>query len=261
MARSSRSRFVGATVSLSALLVAASAGAQVVGTDSISTPRRAFESPQRFALEARFGAFWPAIDTDPALNGSKPFAGIYGSSPQLLAGAEFGWEALRIPHLGTFGPDLGIAYMKATAKALFSSPHNGQTTSGEDTSLEIIPFYGVAALRVDVLWRDYRIPLVPWVKAGIGYALWRASNTLGTSTYNSVLGEGHSLGTHLALGLGLNLNFLDPDTGREFDNSLGVNGTYLFTEWTREDLTGLGTQSDPMRVGGTEWTFGLAMEF
>jgi hypothetical protein len=147
------------------------------------------------------------------------------------------------------------------AKAKFETPHDGQTTSGEDTSLEVFPFYGVAVLRVDVLWRDYHVPLVPWVKVGLGCALWRASNTLGTSSYNSISGEGHSIGTHLALGLALNLSFFDPDTAREFDNSLGVNGTYLFAEYTREDLTGLGTQSDPMRVGGNEWTFGLAMEF
>jgi hypothetical protein len=42
---------------------------------------------------------------------------------------------------------------------------------------------------------------------------------------------------------------------------MGVNGTYLFAEWTREDYDGLGLQSDPLRVGGTNWTFGLAFEF
>jgi hypothetical protein len=262
MSRSARCRPAGATLILSSLLLlllATSASAQVVGTDSFERPRRTYESPQRFVLEARFGAFWPAVDSDPALNGATPFANIFGTAPQLLSGAEFEWEAVRIQHLGTLGPALGASYMKASALAPFAPPRNGP--SGENTALEIIPLYGIAALRVDVLWRDYHIPLVPWVKAGLGCALWRASNTLGTSSFKSVTGEGHSIGTHLALGLGLNLNFLDPDTAREFDNSLGVNGTYLFAEYTREDLTGLGTQSDPMRVGGNEWTFGMAMEF
>jgi hypothetical protein len=260
MSRCARLCLVGATILSSQGLAARRANAQVVGSD-FQRSRHSFESPQHFALEARFGAFWPAVDSDPALNGATPFATIYGTSPQFMGGAELDWQALRIPHLGTLGPGLGVSYSKATAKAKFTTAHKGQTTSGEDTSLEVFPFYGVATLRVDVLWRDFHVPLVPWVKAGIGYALWRASNSLGTSSYNSVDGEGHSLGTHFAVGLGLNLNFLDPDTAREFDNSLGVNGTYLFAEWTREDLAGLGTQSDPMRVGGTAWTFGLAMEF
>jgi hypothetical protein len=241
------------------------AKAQIVGTDSYERPRKSFESPQNFAFEFRFGAFWPAIDSTPGLHPSTadpngtPFAGIYHSGPQLMSGAEFDWEAFRIPHLGTIGPGLGLGYMKATTKAKKQS--DPTMDSGEDTSIEIIPFFGVAALRVDVFLRDFHVPLVPWVKLGIGYALWRASNTLGTATSNGVLGEGHTLGTHLALGLGLNLNFLDRDTAQEFDNSLGVNGTYLFAEFTREDLTGLGTQNSPMHVGGNAWTFGLALEF
>ncbi|MGH7434074.1 MAG: MXAN_2562 family outer membrane beta-barrel protein [Polyangiaceae bacterium] len=245
----------------SAVSFAVPARAQLVGTDSFERPRKTFASPQRFAFEARFAAFWPEVDSDPALNGKTPFGDLYGKGPQLLAGAEFDWEALRIPHLGTLGPGLGVAYMKASTKAPYETAQGTQTISGEDTALEIIPFYGVATLRADVFLRDFHVPLVPWVKLGVGYALWRASNTLGTASYKGVTGEGHTLGTHLALGLGLNLNFLDPDTAQEFDNSLGVNGTYLFAEWTREDLTGLGTQSGPMRVGGSAWTFGFAFEF
>jgi hypothetical protein len=40
-----------------------------------------------------------------------------------------------------------------------------------------------------------------------------------------------------------------------------VNNTYAFAEYTRADLDGLGIQSDPLRVGGQSWTFGLAFEF
>ncbi len=250
--------FGSAAVACSVLAASPLARAQVVGTDAIGQPRRPFESPQHFALEARFGAFSPAVDSDPVLSGAKPFTGTFGSSPQLMSGVELEWEALRIPHFGTVGPGLGIGYMKASDKAKIASTG---ALSGEDTALEIIPMYADASLRVDVLWRDLRLPLVPWVKVGLADALWRASNTLGTSTYNSMAGEGHTLGTHFALGLGFNLNAVDPDTAREFDESMGVNGTYLFAEWTYEDLTGLGSQSHPMRVGGTEWTFGLALEF
>jgi hypothetical protein len=42
---------------------------------------------------------------------------------------------------------------------------------------------------------------------------------------------------------------------------VGVNNTYAFAEYTRADLDGLGIQSDPLRVGGQSWTFGLAFEF
>jgi hypothetical protein len=257
---------LGSVAAAACLLAAGLARAQVVGVDAYAPEHRSFESPQHFALEARFVAFTPSIDNDPALAGATPYADFFGSSPKLLGGGEIDWQALRIPHLGTIGPGLGAAYMRATGKGKPTGPHNGETP-GEETSLEIVPFYGVAVLRVDVFWRDYGVPLVPWAKVGLGFALWHASNTLGTSSFSdpatgkTLSGQGHSLGTHFALGIGLNLNVFDPYAAKGFDNDMGVNSTYLFAEWTREDLTGLGLQDSVMRVGGTEWTFGVALEF
>lgn len=221
-------------------------------------PRRdRFESPQNFAAEVRFGLFNPDVDSDPALRGS-PYKTIFGTAPRLLVSAEFDWQAFRIPYVGSVGPGLGLGYMSASRPAPLSS---GLGPSGETTTLQIIPFDLVAVLRVDVLWRQFHVPLVPYVKGGLGYALWRASNTLGTSKVDGVSGTGHSIGSHVALGVALNLNPFDEYAARGFDDALGVNNTYVFGEWTREDLTGLGFQSDPLRVGGTSWTFGLAFEF
>jgi hypothetical protein len=185
---------------------------------------------------------------------------VFGTSPRLLVSAEFDWQALRIPHLGTLGPGVGAGYTTMSANARFTVPHNGSTVSGEDTSLDIFPLYAVAVLRADVLWREMGIPLVPYGKLGVGYSLWRASNTLGTSSFDGVSGKGHTLGTELALGLAFNLNVFDEYAAVNFDESMGVNNSYVFAEWTRADLTGLG-QSNVLRVGGTNWTFGLAFEF
>jgi hypothetical protein len=253
---------VASSLGIAAWLAAPGVRAQLVGSDVISGPKRPNETPQNFAFEARFAAFSPEVDNDPSLGGNTPFGSSFGTSPKLLGGAEFDWEVLRIPGLGTLGPGAGASYMKASTKAAYAMKQpDGSTISGEDTSLEIIPIYAVAVLRVDVFWRSFGVPLVPWAKLGLGCALWRASNTLGTSTFQGVSGTGHTLGTHVALGIGLNLNVFDAYAAKNFDTSVGVNNTYLFAEWTREDLSGLGTQSDPMRVGGTAWTFGLALEF
>jgi opacity protein-like surface antigen len=125
----------------------------------------------------------------------------------------------------------------------------------------MVPFYAVGVLRADALWREVGIPFEPYVKAGLGYALWRASNTLGTSNYDGVSGTGQSFGTFLAAGLGFNLNVFDRYAAQNFDDAMGINATYLFVEGTREDLSGLGFQKDPLRVGSTNWTFGLNLEF
>jgi hypothetical protein len=219
------------------------------------------ESPQNFAAEIRFAAFNPDVDSDPALGGKTPYKDTFGSAPRLEVGLEMDWQAVRIPHLGTIGPGLSAGYTKASDPARFQQEHNGTFISGETTTLEIFPFYGVIVLRADALWRDLGVPLVPYGKFGLGYALWRASNTLGTSSTGGVSGEGSSLGTQLSLGLALNLNPFDVYAAQNFDDSMGVNNTYIFAEWTRSDLDGLGLQKNVLRVGGTGWTFGLAFEF
>jgi len=252
-----------ATFALALALTAPVATAQRRDAPFGSASHMGRESQQNFAAEIRFAPFSPDVDSDPALHGQTPYQDAFGSAPRLMLSAEFDWQALRIPHLGTIGPGAGAGYTSISRPALFETPHQpgGTLVSGEDTTLEIFPFYGVAVLRADALWRELGVPLVPYAKVGLGYALWRASNTLGTSNTGGVSGEGHSIGSHLAIGIGLNLNPFDEYAAKTFDDSLGVNNSYLFGEWTREDLSGLGLQRNPLRVGGTSWTFGLAFEF
>jgi hypothetical protein len=266
---------VAAAVATAAALASVDARAQE-RQDLLVSHHQSFESPQHFAAELRFMPYVPDIDSDPNLrsppagpagtttcnpSSATPYASVFGSSPRLMAQFEFDWQALRIPHVGTVGPGVAIGYTKMNANATFASPHNNTCQSGEDTALEIVPTYAVAVFRADVLWRELHIPFVPYVKAGIGYAFWRASNTLGTSHAQGVAGEGASVGTQLAIGVGLNLNVFDPYAAKNFDEAMGVNNTYLFGELMRSDLNGLGIQSSPLRVGESSWVAGLAFEF
>jgi hypothetical protein len=237
------------------------ARAQEDREDPLGGKERGVHSPQHFAMEIRFSPYTPNIDSDPALNGATPYKTVFGTAPHFFIGAEVDWQALRIPHFGSLGPGASVGYVTMSDPALFTMEHDGTFISGETTSLAIFPVAVMAVLRADALWRDIGIPLVPYAKLGLAYALWRASNTLGTSTFEGVTGKGHSFGTHVALGLSLNLNPFDAYAAQNLDDSLGINGTYLFAEWTREDYNGLGFQSDPLRVGGSNWTFGLAFEF
>lgn len=238
------------------------------GSEDLTTHHKSYESPQNFAIELRLSPFTPNIDSDPSLHGCTPFADIFGTGASVLVGGEFDWQAVRIPHVGTIGPALGIGVVSfnanapATGTRVGNCLRSGGASSGENTSLSIYPGYAVAVFRADGLWKDLGIPFVPYAKAGLGAALWQASNTLGTSNFNGDSGKGYTLGTQLALGLEFNLNVLDPYAARGFDESMGVNNTYLFAEWTDANLDGLwGVQANALRVGGTAWTFGLTWEF
>jgi hypothetical protein len=253
----------GGTVVLGVLACASSAFAQEDRQDVLGGRHKMYETSQHFAFELRFSPFTPAVDSDPALHGATPFAQTLGNFPRVMFQGEFDWQALRIPHVGTLGPGIGIGYTKMSGDAQFVQPHgpDGILNSGETTSLTIFPFYAVAVLRADVVWRELHVPLVPYAKLGFAYSVWRASNSVGTSNYGGNIGVGGSMGTELGVGLAFNLNTFDEYAAKNFDEGVGVNNTYAFAEYTRADLDGLGIQSDPLRVGGASWTFGLTVEF
>lgn len=237
------------------------ARAQDYGDYATTAPRkRTFESPQHFAFELRIGRYTPDIDSEPGIKG-HPYRDVFGTLPRAMIGMEFDWQALRIPYVGTLGPGVGVGYTSMGDKAYITGTNQ---KSGEDTSLDIYPMWGVAVLRADVLLKEMRIPFVPYAKGGIGYALWRASNSAGTSSQpngtGSVDGKGHSWGTMIAGGMALSLNPLDMRAAKQLDNATGVNNTLLYLEWQVLALNGLG-QSNALHVGTSNWVVGLAFEF
>lgn len=235
--------------------------AQYTGNELGAVQHKHFESPQHFALELRFAPYKPNIDSEPGVTGA-PYQSTFGTTPRLLGAVEFDWQALRIPHFGSIGPGASIGYTSMSANANFTTcpPAPASCQSAENTSLEVFPMYAVAVLRVDVLMKDFGIPLIPYGKAGAGLAFWRASNDAGTSSYNGVAGKGHTWGTHFAVGLALSLNWLDPRASRSLDSAVGINNTAIFGEWMFAGLNGFGA-SDSLYVGTSTWVAGLALEF
>jgi hypothetical protein len=210
------------------------------------------ESPQRFALELRFGPYRPSIDDD-FTSSPGPYETVFGTDSRFLFGIEFDWQLLRIPMLGTLGPGLGWGYTRMNADATLQS--TGEP-SAEKTFISIMPMYGVAVFRVDVLARETPLPFVGYVKAGLGYGIYWTGNDLETQA------RGHTWGTHFALGGMLLLDAIDEHASIEIDNEWGINNTYFFFEWMRSDLNGFGTTEDHsvMRIGTHTWVLGLALE-
>jgi len=233
---------------------AAAQGVDEFGSYGSRNPNRA-ESAQYGVVEARFGAYYPRVDH--SVTGT-PFKDTFGDSKRYMAGLEADWQVLRIPHLGSLGPGLGWGYTRATGKARLTAQPD--TLSDEETALSVMPFYLVAVLRADVFMRDFGVPLVPYAKLGLGYALWWASDGGTTPRENGVLGRGVSYGPQYALGGMFLLDVLDQQTARDADNSLGINNSYLFAEWYGSELDAFGSKSR-MNVGANTWVVGLAVEF
>ena len=214
-------------------------------------------SPQWFALEFRFAPYWPMIDSQPGLSGT-PYKTIFGTMPRLLASFEIDAQVLKIPHFGSLGPGFSFGYTQMSAPAPLTGGNGA--LSGEQTNLEVFPMYLAAVLRIDVLLRDFKIPIVPYAKLGIATTLWRAFTDSGTSTFDGKTGFGATWGEQIALGGMLNLDWIDPRAAHELDNATGINHTYLFAEWMFANLDNFGSSSG-LRVGTSTIAAGLAFEF
>lgn len=217
--------------------------------------RHGYESPQNAAFELRFGPYTPDVDDE--FSGAAPFAQTFGDDTRILVGIEVDWQALRIPMFGSLGPGVSWGYTRFGADALLADG-SGQRSS-QQTTLSIMPMTLVGVLRVDVLHREMGIPVVPYGKLGLGYALWWAGDGNGGSEVDGVKGKGSSYGLHYAVGGMLGLDFIDRASAVEMDSSVGVNSTYFFFEWYRSQLDGFGS-GDQMRVGSSTWALGLALE-
>lgn len=215
--------------------------------------RQKRESKQSGAVEIRVGRYLPNVD-DEFGGRATPFQDVFGNDNRYLVGVEVDWQALRIPHFGTFGPGLGFGYTKISGKGFAES---GARTG--ETSLSFIPAYVVGVLRADVLARETPVPLVPYAKLGVGVAPWWTSDGGGASRANGVVGRGLSYGYQFALGGMFLLDFLDRDSAVEMDVNTGVNNSYFFTEWYFSDLSGFG--SGKLQLGTSTWMLGLAFEF
>lgn len=237
---------------LAALSLAAPASAIELGTPAMARPYR---SPQNFAFELRGGPYTPKIDDEPGLVG-RPFERAFGNDARVALAVEFDWQVLRVPHLGTLGlgAGIGVTSFGADVQTVSGRP------SGDETGLSVYPMWAVGVLRADVLNRELHFPFVPYGKIGLGAAQWTAKSTGETSNANGVSGRGFSMGTHMALGVALALDFLDPTASKNVDSAIGINGTYLFGEYYLLNLNGL-AGTDPLRVGTASWAVGLAWEF
>lgn len=212
------------------------------------------QSPQNSAFELRFGPYHPGIDEQ--IDGNA-FSTHFGDDSRWLIGFEYDWQMLEIPNFGTLGPGFGMGYTKMSG-GVFDNMGNA---TGQTTTLSILPMYGVAVLRVDVLSKTTPVPLVPYGKAGIGYALWWTDDGSGSleRTQDGTVGSDTSWGTQFALGIMLLLDVFDRRAAANMDSTSGVNSSYLFLEWYNSDLSGFGSD-EHLQVGSNTWMTGIALE-
>lgn len=250
--------------------------------DSLATKKkpRPYASPQRFAVEVKFGPYLPDIDRAYKGEGLGPYATIYGVTNDRDEAigqpkkAFYGGVAFEYQIVNLAGP-LGIGFQwslfRDKAKALLAKPPADESVSvrsdADNTRFAVMPLALQVVYRFEFLADRFRVPLVPYAKAGLNYSFWWSKNGSGDiSTIKDDNGKvidkarGGAWGFQTNVGGMLRLDFLERGEARNLDRATGINHTYLFGEWQFSRVNNFGRKNS-VSLGDSTWLIGLAIEF
>jgi hypothetical protein len=226
---------------------------------------KSFRTPKEWAIELRFGAYRPDVDSEVSGSGQTPYKTMFGGKRHLMSQLELDWQFFQ--NFGSLAVGATVGYYSVSAKAFVANASgvcvtdsNGACVrSGDSTSLRLIPIAALLVYRWDVAADLWQIPLVPYAKLGFNYTFWDITDGNGGVPHaGGGRGSGGTLGWQTCAGISLMLDMLDPGATRSLDMETGINHTYLFFEWDLVDGLGVNHQ---LHVGDSTWVLGLMFEF
>lgn len=223
-----------------------------------SADERGRDSPRHMMLELHVGPYKPNIDSQ--FSNATPYADTFGGGTMILFGVH--WDYQFFQKFGSLAIGAGARFGMKKGHALDNS---GARTS-DDTKLRMLPLQADITYRFDYAAIRWGVPLVPYARGGLTYALWWVLNGRGeiASAYGAGgdgrTGRGGTFGWHAAVGLQFLLDWIDTSVAREFDEEVGVNNSYLFAEVSFNQLNDFGS-SESFDLSDRTVSFGLMFEF
>ncbi len=219
------------------------------------------ESPRSGSFEIRFSGYRPDIDSE--FGGTAtPYANAFGSSQALLVQALFSHSFL-VSDVATLDVGFGAGYWEkhGVGVCYTCSP----VVAGDRTSMRIVPVTAAATARLDWLFYGLGVPLTPYLRAAVhDYFWWTYDGGGGVSVGpTGQRGSGQTLGWSVTGGVGLVLDFFDPQLAREMDFDTGINHTILIVDVTKAWMDGFGSKSSwNLSPDVTlQWSIGLMFVF
>ncbi|QDG51956.1 hypothetical protein FIV42_14775 [Persicimonas caeni] len=229
------------------------------GLVATASPDAHAQSPTWGLAELRIGGYYPSIDDEAGLQG-EPFREIFGGGSRVLVEYEQGVHIY--DGFGAFGASGSFGYTHFGGKALVDE-NSGLTQDdiNAETGMMVIPLRAGLYYQLDQLQEYWDIPLAPILKGGVDYFLWQIEDSAGdTADVDGQDGDGGTWGWHVAAGLQLGLDWIDPSSSGAMDYNWGINHTYAFAEYQIMEVDDFGA-SDSFILSDDRWVFGLAFEY
>lgn len=243
-----------------------------------TVPESEEPSRARVGLAFKLGSYRPNVDSDPAAQGWYKY--YFGQSDAAVTGAGrklyFFWEGdvYLYRAFGLLGVSGGVGYWQADARSRVCADASGTavpctpatlhtSTPGTDTtSFKMVPLTISVVYKLDVFLERWRVPLVPFLRAGFDCDIWwlqgsgRQAVKAEWMGKKSVSGMGATFGAHLRPGLALDLGWSD---FLHLMQSFHISTTALTFEWRIEKVNDFGSKgswdlSDSSFLAGLEIT-------
>lgn len=237
-------------------------------------------SPQRFALEVKFGPYIPDIDRNYDGAGLGAYARIFGEQDArgtaidqpkkgLYGAIAFEWQIVNLA--GPLGVGFQWSMFRDSADALIADPPTDPKKSvrstADSTRFAVMPLALQVVYRFELVADRFKVPLVPYAKAGLNYTFWWSKDgNKEISTIKNEAGDvidrarGGAWGFQINAGGMLRLDFLERGSARSLDRATGINHTYIFGEYQFSRVNNFGRKNS-ISLGDGTWMLGLAMEF
>lgn len=204
------------------------------------------------SLELGAGPYIPNIDHE--FSGATPYRDIFRGSPAPMWRVHLAksvWSGA-----GSLEVGLRTGFWSKSGHAILTAGPNAGQSSGDRTTLNILPTSLTLTYRADQIWENARIPVVPYARVALERYNWWA--TKGTKWAK----RGATNGWSATAGVAFMLDFLDPEAARDLDNEAGVNHTALYFDVTKSKVDDFGSKKSwDLTEKKLLWSGGLLLVF
>jgi len=234
-------------------------------------------------FSARVGAYNPTIANSDA--GRDYYELIFlsdgdsfplGDHPTMFT-LSWDWYPLEPSTLHIMGARFGVGIWKIEGRSRRCEDAAGESTGcttttiatsvagTTSTQLAIMPLSAGLLYRLVTLRHQFGVPLEPYLDVGVDYSLWWSTSggelshaTVADGSQNKARGATPSY--HVAAGIALNLDWLEPGAAARGRQSSGMAGTFFFVEGRHigGDIFG---RTDRINPSATSLEMGLAVDF
>lgn len=235
-----KQRIIFAVAALSLLAVAPAARAQALGKKWGS-------------FEVGGGPYIPNVD-DEFGGGAGPYRRIFGGAPSPMFRLHLSKTILQSPSLGALDVGFRTGFWSKSGHALNSE--TGAPT-GDRARFTIVPTSVTLTYRADSIYEQLRVPLIPYGRVAFERYNWW------TSKQDEWSARGATNGWSATAGLGLVIDWMDPDAARDLENEVGIAHTILYFDVTKSKVDDFGSDEswDLSEKNKLFWSAGLMVVF